>query len=67
MANLTALNLLPQEQLNLACLQEARELNRYRGLALSFLPFDPSVSRLMNTIGGSASIGFITCKKWLSK
>ncbi|MGY2462117.1 hypothetical protein [Vreelandella sulfidaeris] len=44
-------NFLPQEQLNLACLQEAKELNRYRGLSLSFLPFDSSISRLMNAIG----------------
>lgn len=51
MANITTLNLLPQEQLNLACLQEAREMNRYRCLSLSFLPFDLPVSRLMNTIG----------------
>lgn len=54
MANQTALNLLPQEQLNLACLQEACELNRYRSLALCFLPFDSPVSRLMNTIGAES-------------
>lgn len=51
MDDLTALNFLPQEQLNLAYLHEVRELNRYRGLALSFLPFDPSISRLMDAIG----------------
>ncbi|NVE89729.1 hypothetical protein KV699_10815 [Vreelandella titanicae] len=51
MDNLTALNFLPQDQLNLAYLHEVRELNRYRGLALSFLPFDPPISRLMDAIG----------------
>lgn len=51
MVNLTALNSLPQDQLNLAYLYEARELNRYRSLVLSFLPFDPPVSRLMSAIG----------------
>ncbi|WP_404377600.1 hypothetical protein [Vreelandella aquamarina] len=51
MDNLTALTFLPQEQLDLAYLHEVRELNRYRGLALSFLPFDPPISRLMDAIG----------------
>lgn len=51
MVTLKERNLLPHEQLNLACLQEAKELSRYRGLSLSFLPYDPPISRLMNTIG----------------
>ena len=51
MDNLTALTYLPQDQLSLAYLHEVRELNRYRGLALSFLPFDPPISRLMDAIG----------------
>ncbi|WP_386083057.1 hypothetical protein ACFIOZ_07475 [Vreelandella sp. F11] len=50
MNNLAALSLLPQEQLNLAYYNEASELNRYKWLALTFLPFDSSVSRLMNAI-----------------
>ncbi|RUR27307.1 hypothetical protein ELY33_15515 [Vreelandella andesensis] len=44
-------NFLPQEQLDLAYSHESIELNRYRWLALSFLPIDPSVSRLMSSIG----------------
>ena len=51
MDNLTALTFLPQDQLDLAYSHEVRELNRYRGLALSFLPFDPPISRLMDAIG----------------
>ncbi|HAA45839.1 MAG: Uncharacterized protein XD36_1049 [Halomonas sp. 54_146] len=50
MDNLTALNFLPQEQLNLAHSHESNELNRYQWLALSFLPFDPSVSQLMSAM-----------------
>jgi hypothetical protein len=50
MNNLAALTLLPQEQLNLAYSNETAELNRYRWLALAFLPFDSSVSRLMTAI-----------------
>lgn len=50
MDNLTALNFLPQDQLNLAHSHESNELNRYQWLALSFLPFDSSVSRLMTTL-----------------
>ncbi len=50
MNNLSALSLLPQEQLNLACSNEISELKRYRWLALIFLPFDTSVSRLMTAI-----------------
>ncbi|MFJ5537267.1 hypothetical protein [Vreelandella titanicae] len=49
--NLTALNILPQEQLNLAHLHETSELNRYRWLTLSFQPFDSPISRLMSAIG----------------
>ncbi|WP_083004524.1 hypothetical protein [Halomonas sp. GT] len=44
-------NFLPYEQLDLAHSHESMELNRYRWLALSFLPVDPSVSRLMSSIG----------------
>lgn len=51
MNNLTALNFLPQEQLNLAHSYEITELNRYRWLALTFLPFDSAVSHLMKAIG----------------
>lgn len=50
MESLTRLNILPQEPLNLAYSHEVTELNRYRRLSLSFLPFDPSVSRLMSAI-----------------
>lgn len=50
MNNLAALSLLPQEQLNLAYSNETAELKRYRWLALTFLPFDSSVSRLMTAI-----------------
>lgn len=50
MNNLAALSLLPQEQLNLAYSNEAGELKRYKWLALTFLPFDSSVSRLMTAI-----------------
>lgn len=42
---------LPYEQLDLAHSHESMELNRYRWLALSFLPVDPYVSRLMSSIG----------------
>lgn len=50
MDKLVALNFLPQEQLNLANSHEKNELHRYRWLALSFLPLDPPVSRLMKAI-----------------
>lgn len=50
MDKLVALNFLPQEQLNLAYSHEKNELHRYRWLALSFLPIDPPVSRLMKMI-----------------
>ncbi|MEA2117338.1 hypothetical protein [Halovibrio sp. HP20-50] len=50
MDNLTKLTFLPHDQLNLAYAYEVVELSRYRRLSLSFLPFDPSVSRLMNAI-----------------
>ncbi|AQU82264.1 MULTISPECIES: hypothetical protein [unclassified Halomonas] len=49
--NLAALTFLPQEQLNLAHSCEIADLNRYRWLALTFLPFDSSVSHLMSAIG----------------
>lgn len=49
--NLRALNFLPQEQLDMAHSHEILELNRYRWLALRFLPNDPPISRLMSTIG----------------
>ncbi|MDI5934452.1 hypothetical protein [Halomonas kalidii] len=39
------------EQLRLARDHEYREMQRYRGLALSFLPTRPRVSRLMAAIG----------------
>lgn len=39
------------EQLLLAHEQESREMERYRGLALSFLPTQPHVSRLMAALG----------------
>lgn len=39
------------EQLRLAHDHEHREMQRYRGLALSFLPTRPRVSRLMAAIG----------------
>lgn len=51
MDKLTALNFLPQEQLVLAYSHERKEENRYRWLALRFLPIDPPVSRLMSAIG----------------
>lgn len=44
-------NFLPHEQLDLAHSHESMELNRYRWLALSFLPVDPPVSHLMSSIG----------------
>ncbi|SBR51588.1 hypothetical protein [Halomonas sp. HL-93] len=51
MNDLTALTFLPQEQILLTHSHETIELNRYRWLALTFLPFDSSVSGLMNAIG----------------
>ncbi|WP_181870059.1 hypothetical protein [Halomonas sp. DQ26W] len=51
MNNMTALTLLPQEQLSTAHTHEAGELNRYRRLALSFLPLAPHISRLMAALG----------------
>lgn len=39
------------EQLLLAHEHESREMERYRGLALSFLPTQPHVSRLMAALG----------------
>ncbi|MCL7940309.1 hypothetical protein M8009_08340 [Halomonas sp. ATCH28] len=39
------------EQLLLAHEHESREMERYRGLALSFLPTHPHVSRLMAALG----------------
>lgn len=51
MNDLTALTFLPQEQIVLSYTHEIKELNRYRRQALTFLPFDSSVSGLMNTIG----------------
>ncbi len=51
MDNLTALTLLPQEQLSIAHTHETGELNRYRRLALSFLPIAPHISRLMAALG----------------
>lgn len=51
MDKLIALNILPQEQLDLAYTHETNELNRYKWLALSFLPIDPPVSQLMSAIG----------------
>lgn len=51
MSNLLALTFLPQEQIALAHSHEKNELHRYRWLALTFLPFDSSVSRLMTAIG----------------
>ncbi len=51
MNTLDALNLLPQEQLKLAHSYEITELNRYRWLALTFLPYDSTVSLLMKAIG----------------
>lgn len=51
MDNMTALTLLPQEQLNIAHTHETGELNRYRRLALSFLPIAPHISRLMVALG----------------
>ncbi|WP_251048081.1 hypothetical protein [Halomonas sp. ISL-56] len=50
-SNLLALTFLPQEQIALAHSHEENELHRYRWLALTFLPFDPSVSRLMTAVG----------------
>jgi len=50
MVSATALHSLPQDQLALVYSQETRELLRYRGLALCFLPFDPPLSRLMSAI-----------------
>jgi hypothetical protein len=51
MDHMTALTLLPQEQLNIAHTHETGELNRYRRLALSFLPIAPHISRLMAALG----------------
>lgn len=51
MDNFTALIFLPQEQLNLAHSHEKSELNRYRCLALRYLPFNTAISRLMAAIG----------------
>ncbi|GEN26817.1 hypothetical protein HVA01_04630 [Halovibrio variabilis] len=50
MNNLKKHNFLPQDQLNLAYSHEVIELNRYQRLSLSYLPFDQSVSRLMNAM-----------------
>ncbi|MFQ3789717.1 hypothetical protein [Halomonas sp. A29] len=47
----TSLLLLPHEQLTLAHAHEAAELQRYRRLALSFLPHALQTSRLMATLG----------------
>jgi hypothetical protein len=51
MVNLTALTLLPQEQLSLASHHEVNEMHRYRQLAMSFLPTAPPISRLMAALG----------------
>ncbi|GGX77387.1 hypothetical protein GCM10007160_00730 [Litchfieldella qijiaojingensis] len=51
MIDLTALTLLPQEQLTLASTHESQEMHRYRRLALSFLPNAPHVSHLMAALG----------------
>lgn len=51
MVNVTALTVLPQEQLALAYSHEAGELNRYQWLALSFLPSASPVSCLMAALG----------------
>lgn len=51
MDHMTALTLLPQEQLSIAHTHETGELNRYRRLALSFLPSAPHISRLMAALG----------------
>ncbi|MDX5377278.1 MAG: hypothetical protein LPK08_07145 [Halomonas sp.] len=52
MLNMTdSLLLIPQEQLTLANAHESAELQRYRRLALSFLPKAPQVSRLMASLG----------------
>ncbi|WP_075880787.1 hypothetical protein [Vreelandella massiliensis] len=44
------LSFLPQEQFEIAYSHEVLELNRYRWLALRFLPIDPQVSRLIGEI-----------------
>lgn len=50
-ARYTAINtLLPQELLVLASSHEHHEMNRYRRLALRFLPFDAGVSRLLEAL-----------------
>lgn len=52
MLNMKAsLTLIPQEQLPLANAHETAELQRYRRLALGFLPTAPQVSRLMASLG----------------
>lgn len=51
MDHFTALIFLPQDQLNLAHSHETSEMNRYRWLALRYLPFDIPMSRLMTAIG----------------
>ncbi|MCG6659304.1 hypothetical protein HOP52_16215 [Halomonas campisalis] len=51
MNDLTALTLLPQEQLTLASYHELAEMHRYRRTALCFLPTARHVSRLMATLG----------------
>ncbi|UYG05652.1 hypothetical protein OCT51_09935 [Halomonas sp. LR3S48] len=48
---MTSTLLLPHEQLTLANAHEAAELQRYRRLALSFLPHAPQTSHLMATLG----------------
>jgi|TARA_R110001583_G_scaffold9096_15_gene43013 hypothetical protein len=51
MDNFTALFFLPQDQINLVHSHETSEMNRYRWLALRYLPFDTPMSRLMTIIG----------------
>ncbi|QNI04761.1 hypothetical protein HXW73_08380 [Halomonas sp. SH5A2] len=51
MNSMIALNFLPQDQINLSHSHEKNELKRYRWLALTFLPFDSSISSLMSAIG----------------
>lgn len=51
MIDLTALILLPQDQLTLASEHESQEMHRYRRLALSFLPNAPDTSRIMVLLG----------------
>lgn len=53
---LTALTILPQEQIALAYSHETIELKRYRWLALTFLPFDPSISRLMGAMSTESAL-----------